>query len=70
MSDVKCFMENSQGVHLMNAIGGSEHSVCGDSFDAGSESDGEDMWDTDKKVVTCPECIAEILNCRNVRIKQ
>ena len=65
----KCFMENSKGVHLMNAFGG-EHGVCGNALDAGSEGDGEDMHETKKRVVTCPDCIREIKNCRNIKIKE
>jgi len=68
---MKKFTENAQGVHLMGAIQG-EHSVCGLAFDAGASGDNEDgdLLSTNKTTVTCPNCIMEILNCREVRIKK
>ena len=68
---MKEFTENAQGVHLMNARQG-EHSVCGIAFDAGSSGncDEGDLIPTNKTVVTCSNCIMEILNCRGVKIKK
>ena len=43
---MKVFMQNKDGVHLMNAIN-QEFSVCGDAFDIGSEV-GEDRLVLDR----------------------
>ena len=63
------FYENSRGVHLQFELN-SEYSLCGVACDAGSEDDGEDMHETDKRVVTCSECIKVIKSCRNIKIKE
>lgn len=69
----KTFMENKKGVHLM-CFHESEHAVCGDAFDIGEGYNPDDpdnpgmMEHTDKRTVTCPDCIIQILNCRNVKI--
>lgn len=70
----KEFGEGNGCVHLMSALN-AEYTLCGDAFDVYAGSDGkesgvtEDISKTNKKVVTCPRCIAEIENCRGVRIK-
>lgn len=65
-------MENVDGIHLMSPVQG-EYTICGDAFDGGSgigESDLTEMHETEKTTVTCPKCVAVILGCRGVRIKQ
>lgn len=65
---MKEFLENKDGVHLMNG----EFTLCGDSFDiAETESDFEagTLVATRKKIVTCPKCTAVILHCRGVRTR-
>lgn len=68
LAEIKEFSENKEGVHLMSGLN-AEYSVCGMAFDAGSTNDNEDgdLIKTDKKIVTCPNCIIEIKNCRNVK---
>lgn len=61
--------EDNGWVHLMSG-NNAEYTVCGDAFDIGSEPGLEDLKPTDKKVVTCPKCIAEIKNCRGVKTRK
>lgn len=66
MSD---FVENDQGVHLLNPI--CEYTLCGDALE-GDGFSGEDnkikaVKNTKKKTVTCPRCIEIIKACRGVR---
>ena len=59
------------GVHLVGVVTGGEFTLCGDSFDiAETEDDYTEggLAHTNKKIVTCPNCIREILNCRGVKI--
>lgn len=68
---MKEFLENDKGVHLAGVGHGGEFTLCGDSFDiAETEDDYEDghLVLTKKRIVTCIGCIAEIQNCRNVKI--
>lgn len=58
------FWENSDGVHFL--IAGSEHALCGDAFDIGSEEGMESMVKTDKRVVTCERCKAVLQACEGV----
>lgn len=68
---MKEYMENAEGVHLMNALNG-EYTLCGDAFDAHiSESDwpNGEMVATTKRVVTCERCCRIIEMCRGVRCR-
>lgn len=61
------FMENGDGVHLMNG----EYSLCGDAFDIGAVDDEvENMRDTKRKTVTCRECARVIGYCRGVKVSR
>jgi hypothetical protein len=66
----KQFREDGLGVHLMYG----EFSACGDAFDQceteGNEGARGPMLPTNKRVVTCPDCIRFIDNCRNVRTER
>lgn len=66
----KEFVEFEGCVHLMSAAGDGEFTLCGVAQDAGS-SEGQKEWvfkSTKERNVTCPICVREILNCRNVCI--
>lgn len=70
MNRNKEFAENNEGVHLMNnSYPG--FSMCGCAHDISSDPDvnATDLMPTNKKIVTCKQCIAVILNCRGVRTK-
>ena len=64
----KEYTEGNGYVHLMSG-NNAEYSVCGDAFDIGSEPGMENLERTNKRVVTCPKCIAEIENCRGVKTR-
>ena len=76
MTKHRKFMIGADGVHLMH----DEFTLCGDAFDLRSTDFDLPMTDeeprtlllkpTNQRTVTCPRCIAVILLCRNVRIKQ
>lgn len=66
------FLENDKGVHLMAAVHGGSFTLCGDSFDIAETQAALDFIDgalvvTKKRVITCPDCIVEIKNCRGVK---
>lgn len=63
------FLENSDGVHLDNPIA-SDYTLCGDTSEPDSSIGAEGATPTDKRLVTCPKCIAIIKACRGVRIKE
>ena len=67
---MKEFTENFDGVHLMSPLN-SEYSLCGDAFDIHSsgDSDSGDLISTNKRTVTCEQCIKVIEACRGVRVK-
>ena len=69
VKDYKMNYENSKGVHLPFELN-TEYSLCGDTFDCGSDGEGESLEDTNKKVITCPRCIAVIKSCRGVKTKE
>jgi hypothetical protein len=65
------FLENDKGVHLVGVGQGGEFTLCGDSFDISeTESDFTEgaLIKTNKKTLTCPDCIREVQNCRGVAI--
>lgn len=64
---MKEFAENRGGVHLMNG----EFTLCGDAIDIEAlleddHNDGNPV-PTDKKVVTCVDCVRIIQMCRGTR---
>lgn len=60
------YMENAEGVHLMNV---GDYSLCGDGSDLGhDEGGGWDMRPTKRRTVTCPRCVEVIIMCRGVRV--
>jgi len=73
------YKENFEGVHLMSIVGSGEETLCGIHFQTGEKSNlSKEIYDyddkyllvrTNKKIVTCERCIREILNCKNVKIK-
>lgn len=66
---MKEFLENADGVHLMNPHLG-EFTLCGDSFDFQSTENlapEMELKATRKRTVTCPKCITIIKGCRDVR---
>lgn len=66
------FLENKKGVHLMGVQAGGEFTLCGDSFDISNTEEGYldgDLLPTNKKIVTCPDCVRVILHIRGVKIK-
>ena len=65
---MKRFLKDGEGlVHLASTLTGGEYTLCGWSFD--TEAEEEPMKQLNKGVVTCPSCIAEIQNCRNVKCR-
>lgn len=59
------FMENTDGVHLMNPLN-NEYTLCGDAFDCGSEKEINSLKDTNKQSVTCSRCLEIIKLCRDL----
>lgn len=60
---------DGRGVHLML----NEHTLCGDAYDGHqSEADWErgEMRATNKRTVTCPDCVAIILECKSARVRR
>lgn len=62
------YLENSEGVHLDNPIA-NDYTLCGDTTEPDPGIGMPGTVETDKRVVTCPDCIAIIKACRGVRIK-
>ena len=66
------YVENCDGVHIMGLAGG-EYTLCGDAFDMfSSERDMGPKYEfkpTQKRIVTCPDCIEVIELCRGVKTK-
>lgn len=67
---MKRFYENSKGVHLEGAH--DDHLLCGDALEGDASerfaSIIEPAVETTKRVVTCPDCIRVIEQCRGVRV--
>lgn len=63
------FVEFGGHTHLMSAIGGSEHTICGIAFDAADSVGDESLrfQETASDLVTCPTCTIQIQNCRSSR---
>lgn len=61
------FVEAEGLVHLVNEVGGGEHTLCGDAFDLASDEAGYEWRATRRRTVTCPDCAAVIELCRGVR---
>lgn len=58
--------------HLISAVF-AEYTLCGNAFegysDAGVVGEGEKRWEpTHQGPVDCPQCAAQILACRGVRV--
>jgi hypothetical protein len=60
------FMEDQEGVHLMNR----EHTLCGLAFDAFESGDAESkLVPTTRRAITCQECANVIKLCRRVQVR-
>lgn len=67
---MQLFMENEEGVHVMQG-GGGEYTACGDAIDINAvDSTIDRMVPTTKKVVTCQRCIEVVKYFRGIRIKE
>lgn len=60
------FIENCDGVHLHHPT--MDFTLCGDTNDGDTKVDIEPLRNTNKRIITCPRCIAIILACRGVRV--
>lgn len=72
MSGVDIFLENDEGVHVVNPLQG-EFTLCGDSFDiADTEADFDqgELRPTTKVTVTCPRCAMIVSELRHVRFRR
>ena len=62
-------------IHAISAIF-AEYTLCGNAFEGYSEvglfaGDGEKRWrEVGRGPVDCPQCIAQVLACRDIRIKR
>ena len=65
------YLESKAGVHIMDPIN-YEFTLCGDSFDIRSTEDAPELElkKTNKRIVTCPNCIIIIKYLRNIKIKK
>jgi len=62
------FIEAEGLVHLISPFG-SEHTLCGDAFDAATERPGYEWRVTQKRSVTCPNCARVVFMCAGVRVR-
>ncbi len=62
------FEENSERVHIMSPLNG-EYTLCGDAFD-GFQDEMEGTAKTEKRIVTCRDCIKIIDLCRGIKTKR
>lgn len=63
------FIEAEGRVHLISPFG-SEHTLCGDAFDAATERPGYAWSATKKRTVTCQNCARVVSMCARVRTAQ
>jgi len=65
------FGEGNGYIHLMSDLN-PKFTICGYVYDicsGGEEESIRKITSTNKKIVTCPKCIAEINNCRGVKTR-
>jgi len=57
------YQEGSDGVHFMSPLS-PEYTLCGVAFD---DNENNVITPTDKRIVTCRQCIEVILACKTVK---
>jgi len=66
--EIEEYLKNKNGVHLINSVlMGGEFTLCGLAYDLIDSNNGGELFPTNKKVVTCPECIKIIKLCQGIK---
>lgn len=60
------FTENCRGVHCDNGV--DDHTLCGDAYEG--DTDMPECVPTDKRTVTCLDCIRILEHCRLIRFRK
>jgi hypothetical protein len=45
-----------------------EFTLCMDAFDLGTDEDGYEWAQTNRKTVSCPDCVRVIRYCKSLRV--